>query len=239
MAKNKVSLKLSGVPETMLIPIRARVLETKRENGIINDPKSVEILEQIDYDFSGKKEVSKGSQLGVAIRSKILDELTTVFLASHENPIVVNLGCGLDTRFHRMDNGTVTWFDLAVPEAIELSKHFFTETDRFKLISKSALDISWIETIPKNRPTLFLAEGLLMYFTENEVKSLFRKINKNFQGADMFFEALSPFIAKKSKKHADLKKYAAVFKWGIKSGKEIDQWKLGAKFVNEYSMSFS
>ena len=40
--KPKVSLKkLKGVSKTLLIPLRGRYLETKRDGGIINDPKSL------------------------------------------------------------------------------------------------------------------------------------------------------------------------------------------------------
>ena len=229
-----VKPKLKDVPETMLIPLRARYLETKREYGIINDPKSVEILDSIDYDFSGEKEVSTGSQIGTSIRTEILDIQTLLFLVKNPEGVVVNLGCGLDTRFHRLDNGKVTWFDLDVPESIELRRKFFNETDRFKFISKSVLDFSWIGSVPKNRPTLFIAEGLLMYFSEKEVKSIFEVISEIFPDSEMLFEAMSPFLAKKSDKHPDLKTYNASFKWGIKTGKEIESWNIGVSFIDEW-----
>ena len=137
--------KLNGVPETMLIPLRARYLETKSKSGIIKDPVSVEILDKINYDFSGNNEVSKGSQLGIAIRTEILDEQTLLFLNEFPDAVVVNLGCGLDTRFHRLKTEQITWFDLDMPEAINLRKSFFKETDKYKFISKSVLDFSWIQ----------------------------------------------------------------------------------------------
>ncbi len=225
---------LSNVPETMLIPLRARSNETKLQNGIISDPKSTEIIDKIASNVSEKGEVSLWSQKGVAVRTEILDELTHVFLQEHPDCVVVNLGCGLETRYYRLNNNTVQWFDLDVPEAIELRKNFFQETDNFHFISKSVLDFSWNEQIPPHKPTLFIAEGLLMYFTEDEVKSILKNIADNFPNAEMIFEAMSPFVAKNSNKHADVKKYDAVFKWGIKSGKEIDNWNIGATFINEH-----
>ena len=33
---------------------------------------------------------------------------------------VVHLGCGLDTRFERVDNGQVEWFDLDIPDVMAL-----------------------------------------------------------------------------------------------------------------------
>ncbi len=147
---------------------------------------------------------------------------------------MVNLGCGLDTRYHRLNNNKVQWYDLDVPEVIELRKNFFQESEKFHFIGKSVLDFSWNEEIPQNKPILFIAEGLFMYFTEDEVKSILKNIANNFPNAEIIFEAMSPFIAKNSNKHADVKKYDAVFKWGIKSGKEIDNWNIGAKFIREH-----
>ncbi|PIF06305.1 MAG: hypothetical protein CSA36_02115 [Draconibacterium sp.] len=230
----KIQSKLTDVPETMLISIRARYLETKEKNGIIHDPKSVEILDQIACDFSGKKEVSKASQIGTSIRTEILDELTVAFLKQNPNGIVVNLGCGLDTRYYRLNNKKVQWFDLDLQQSIALRKNFFSETDNFKFIESSVLDFSWMEQIPKGKPTLFIAEGLFMYFTQEEVKSVLENIKSNFTDAEIILEAMSPMIAKNSNKHADIKHRDVVFKWGIHSGKEIEKWGIGVKFISEY-----
>jgi O-methyltransferase involved in polyketide biosynthesis len=232
--KNKFTPQLDGIPETLLISARARYLETKRPNGIIHDPITVDILDSIDYDFSGKKEVSMGSQIGTSIRTEILDEQTLIFLQKNPEGIVVNLGCGLDTRYHRLDNSKITWFDLDVPETIEIRKNFFAETEHFHFIAKSVLDFSWMDGIPKDKPTLFIAEGLLMYFTQSDVKKILSAIANQFSKAEFLIEGMSPFIANNSKRHVDVKKYNATFKWGIKSGKEINNWNIGLSFINEW-----
>lgn len=229
-----MKIKLKGIPQTLLISLRARYLESKHANGIINDPKTIEIMDTIDHDFSGRKEVSLGSQIGVAIRTKILDEQTSLFIEKNPDAVVVNLGCGLDTRFQRLDNGLVYWFDLDVPETIKIRKLFFNETERYHFISKSILDFSWMQLIPLGKPTLFIAEGLLMYFKEEEVKLVLKHLNLNFSKSEVLLEAMSPFIAKNSKKHTDVKKYNVTFKWGIKSGKQIEDWGIDANFINEW-----
>lgn len=226
--------QLKNVSETLLIPLRARDLETRRTDGIIHDPMSCEILSQIDYDFSGEKEVSDMSQTGVAIRTEILDEQTRRFLKKNPDSVVVNLGCGLDTRFLRLDNGRVTWFDLDVKDVIDIRRAFFQETERFTFIAGSVLDAAWLDEIPKDRPTLFIAEGLLMYFTEAEVKKVLKNVKNSVPDAEVLFEAMSPFIAKRSSKHPDVKAYDATFKWGIASGREMETWGMGLRFVEEW-----
>ncbi|MBW8002360.1 MAG: hypothetical protein FVQ80_10115 [Planctomycetes bacterium] len=51
--KHKISLKkLKGIPETLLIPLRGRYLETKKRDGIIKDHKSVNIIDTVEHSFA-------------------------------------------------------------------------------------------------------------------------------------------------------------------------------------------
>ena len=58
-----MKIKLSGVSETLLIPLWARAEETKRADGLIRDEFAVQLVEQIDYDFA-KFARAKHSQTG-------------------------------------------------------------------------------------------------------------------------------------------------------------------------------
>ena len=105
--KNPISVSaLSDINETLFYPLLSRYAETKKPDGILKDPLSVEIVDALDYD-PAKTKLFKISQLGACLRTVILDEQVTRFLNRHPDAVVVNLGCGLDTRFPRMDNGQV------------------------------------------------------------------------------------------------------------------------------------
>ena len=232
--KHKFSLsKLKGVPQTLLIPLRGRYLETKRTDGVFNDPRSVEILDAIEHDFH-KWELPWDGQMMVTARTEIFDEITNKFLADNPDVVVVNLGCGLDTRVHRVDNGRVLWYDLDLPECIELREKFFEETDRFKFISKSVLDFSWVDDIEKNKRTLFIAEGLLNYFTEEDVKRIVFAIKDNFPDSELIFEAHSPLLRRAWHRHPHIKRAYSLFKWGVHTGKSLEKWHSGIKFVGEH-----
>lgn len=43
--------RISGISETMLIPLRARATETRRGNGIVHDEKACRILNPPDYNL--------------------------------------------------------------------------------------------------------------------------------------------------------------------------------------------
>ena len=97
---------LNGIPETLLIPLGARAVEIKQSNPIIKDYKAIEIMGLIEYDFN-KFEDEWATQLSVAVRTEILDNATNEFMNKFPDAVIINIGCCLDTRFSRIDNGKI------------------------------------------------------------------------------------------------------------------------------------
>lgn len=232
--------ELKSIPETLLYPLKARYVETKKKNGVIRDPLSVEILDALDYDHT-RSNLYPISQIGACVRTIIFDEQVTRFLRGCPDGVVVTIGCGLDTRFPRVDNGQVLWFDLDLPEAIALRRKFFEETPRHRFIACSALNPAWAEAVPKGRPTLFVIEGLSFYFTEAENKTMLRIIQDNFPGAECLIEIMAAWCVNMMIKMAKKKKYAdaldnkagALVKWGLNSGRELEAWSGNIQFIEE------
>ena len=232
---HKISLKkLKGVPRTLLLPLRGRYLETRKHDGIIKDPKSVEIFDSVDHDFH-KEELPWIGQIVFSARTEILDQAVAEFLAKNPDSVVVNLGCGLDTRSHRVDNGKVLWYDLDLSESIELREKFLPETDRFKMIAKSVLDFSWIDDIPKNKKTLFIAEGLFCYFNKKDVKKIIFAIKDNFSDSEVVLEAYSPLIKLSMYKHKHIRDAFAMFKWMVDKGKSLEKWHHEIRFIDQWN----
>ena len=71
------------------------------------------------------------------------DELVKNFIEKNPDCTVVNIACGLDTRFYRMDNGKITWYNLDLPETIAIRNQIFEESGRVSTIGISALDPAW------------------------------------------------------------------------------------------------
>jgi O-methyltransferase involved in polyketide biosynthesis len=155
--------QLKEVSETLLITLYARYLETKREIGIIKDEKAVEIVEKIDYDFS--QVASWSMQAVIAIRTEIIDEVVREFLTQNPQGTIVNLGAGLCTRFFRLDNGFVNWYELDLPRVKTIWDKLIGESERHKYLSYSVMDFEWIERVKENKSEkiLFIAEGLFQY----------------------------------------------------------------------------
>ncbi|HMM20726.1 MAG TPA: class I SAM-dependent methyltransferase [Selenomonadales bacterium] len=227
--------RLTGVSETLLIPLWARATETMRSDAIIKDYQAVRMMDQIEYDFT-KFAKTWLSQTGIVIRTELLDKAAANFISRHPDATVVNLGCGLDTRFFRLDNGRIRWYDLDLPEPVRIRRSFFAETERYRIIGKSIFDDTWLKDVDgRDKPVLFIAEGLFMYFTEGEVKGLFAKLIDHFPGAEMLLEILAPLLVKNKKRHDTVGKMDAAFRWGAIDGAAVEKLHSDIRLVQEWN----
>ena len=231
-----MDVKLTGVPETLLIPLWARASESGRPDPIIRDEKAVEMLSRIDYDFS-KFKTARLSQLGVSVRTMLLDKATQAFLDGHPRACVINLGAGLDTRHARLHHDDTLWYELDLPEALDLRRRFFTEGQSYRFLAKSIFDESWLDDVEtEGREVLLIAEGVLVYFEERELQPLFARLAERFAGGQMLVEVQGPGIVGQSKKHDSLSKMenAPEFKWGTSDSRDLTHWHPSVELVQEW-----
>jgi putative tetracenomycin polyketide synthesis O-methyltransferase tcmP len=216
-----MGIKLDNVSETMLVTLYARAKDAKSKNPILNDKKSFEIFSQLDYDFS-KFEKAWASYYGILSRAKVMDNQVKKFMEKYPDCVIVSIGSGLDTRFLRIDNGKIQWYNLDLPEVIEERKLFFEPNERVTDIPKSAFDSSWTKEIKLNgKKLLIISEGVLMYFEEKQIKEFLEMLTDSFDSFEAQFDLLYKGTAKATKHHDVLKNMAATFKWGVKDGSEV------------------
>ena len=216
-----MEIVLDGVMETLLITLYARAKDATSANPFIGDKKSLEIINQLDYDFS-KFEKGKGSYFGVLARVSVMDKVTRAFIQKYPNAKIVSLGCGLDTRFERVDNGQIEWYNLDFPEVMEKRKLFFEENPRVINLPFSALDEIWTKEIKSDdRELLILSEGVLMYLTEEQVKSLLNLLTANFSSFTAYFDLCHKVMIKQGKRHDTVKHTKTEFHFGVVDGSEL------------------
>lgn len=229
------SIDLRGVPETMLQTLHARATHSKRPDHKFYDAKAIEIVEQLDYDFS-KAEKDMAMSAGVIARTILLDQMVGDFVKENPKGTVVNIACGLDTRFYRVDNGSIRWYNLDLPETIAVRRRFLTETGRVSMIAKSAMDETWADDIEETEGrTLIVMEGLVMYLTEADVKQILSIIDRRFRSAKVIMETMNPWIIKHMKEKS-IEATKAKFTWGLKSGKDLKTLSPDFTWVRDVSL---
>lgn len=139
----KEKIDFTGVSETMLVPLYSRALESKRKNPQFVDNTAVEVINSLDYNFQKKfkNSTNKLNFWGCSARTVIIDKQTADFINSNPNCTIINLACGLDDRFSRVDNGQIKWYNIDFEDVIDLREKVIKNNDRVINIPSSALII--------------------------------------------------------------------------------------------------
>ncbi len=230
---------LDNVAETLLFPLFIRAEESQRPDALLKDEKAVALLGQLGGDIARLKRVKidEEDKVTIILRNLQFDRQARDFLARFPEGIVVHIGCGLDSRFERVDNGRVEWFDLDLPEVIALRRKFIgPEGSRYHLLGYSAFDPAWLDIIAAHRPRpfLFLAEGVFMYFKEFQIRSLVAALLERFPGSELIFDAFSPFLVRMNNLRMALGGVGARYYWGLKHAKDLEGWGKGICLLEEW-----
>jgi methyltransferase (TIGR00027 family) len=245
---------IGDVASTSFITLYCHALETLSPDPILLDPKSVEITTELNKTLSLSDQpldrilvssrLDKRLVVHIALRAKKYDDYARDFLEKYPDGVVVNIGCGLDSRFLRIDNQRVVFYDLDLPEIIAIKKVFFRETERYHLIASSVLDFTWMVPVCQQKgPFLFMAEGVFMYLDKKDVRSLVLTLQEKFPGSELVCEVVNSIWLKSPlKKMLDYKLQRqmhmgkdAMFRSGIREGREMEQWHDGIQFLDEWS----
>ncbi|MCO5247606.1 MAG: class I SAM-dependent methyltransferase [Chitinophagales bacterium] len=225
---NLKELNLGNVQKTLLLPLAARVFESKQKNSILHDPKSVEIANQLKFDYL--KICREMTDVGVAalvVRAVKFDEHIRRFQQQHPYGKIITLGAGLDTSYYRCDNGLNQWYDLDLEDSLELRKELLPiENDRIHYLAKSLFDPSWIDDIGDiSNGTLIQVPGVLPYFPKKDVKSFFQSVAPRLKGAELVVDVVSAFgiLFVQRKIHQSGMKDAHL-QWSIFDAKEMETW---------------
>jgi O-methyltransferase involved in polyketide biosynthesis len=222
-----------SVEWTNLVTLYLRAYESRSSQPVLGDTAAAEAVDRIDYDWARMRRsmLPWSNQYLVALRAKKLDDWAVDFLTRHSDSVVLHLGCGLDTRAFRIKPPrTVQWFDLDQPGVIQLRRKLYDESDTYRMIGSSVTDPGWLDQIPSGRPTLVVAEGLLMYITERQVWELLARLTDRFGSGETLFDTLPPSGPRMSKIFTH-----GIVKWGISDVRDIENWNVGLRFVEQAS----
>ena len=223
---------LGDVQETALIPLAIRANETERKTARIHDDKAVEIIRELDVD--AEKLDQFFSHEGVIARTILFDETVKKLLRKYPDAVCINIGCGLDNRFSRVDNGKIRWFNVDLEDSIEIRKKFFHETEREHMLAADILKPNWADGILKSDMAIVIAEGLLMYFSREQVKTLLNSLTGSFDRGFLLAELMHPKMMNE-KKHDTVKNTNAKFGWGTVTGRDLLPLDAKLTLINERS----
>jgi O-methyltransferase involved in polyketide biosynthesis len=243
MSEKKLT-DLSGVAETLLIPLYNRAMESQRPDAMMKDEKAVALVAQMELDFARVRQVpmSEVNKVMRIMLTREMDRYTRDFICRHpDDAVIVHIGCGLDSRYERVAQGNsqVEWYDLDLPDVIDLRRRLTGEKHgHYHLLACSVLEDAWLEVVKVHtqRPFLFLAETVFVYFSEAQVRALLLRLRDHFPGAELVFDGFSPFdVWVGNRQLAMSKTYTGLLRWGLRRGQEIEDWGESIRLLDQWS----
>lgn len=216
-------INLSSTASTLLITLYSRASMSKN-NMILEDKKAEEIISLAGYDQK-KLKVSKKLQTLLTLRAYIIDEYAKDFINKHNgNCNIIQLGCGLDSRYMRINNDRVDWYDLDFYGTIQLRKKYYKNYKNYKMIESNVCNLSWIDQIENlNRPTLIIGEGLFMYLTKEENKHVLSGVCEKIKSCEVIMDVFNTPSVAFSKFAPSLRRVHANLKFGFNHYKTIEK----------------
>jgi len=244
-------MDLSQVSRTAILLLICRAIEAEKNKSVFNDPMAVLCLERLMsiaseedkrwiirkkrmYEGMHARDAKAGAQ-----RGKAFDNAANRFIADNPKCTVINLACGFDTRFWRIENEKCRYIELDLPGVIQLKKEILKDHLGYEVIGGSVMDTSWIDKVTVNGNTgfLLLAEGLFPWIPPQDVARLLKEIGERFHRSQLVLDTVPEKYTKGIWKklirlHARIE-WGLDVSWvfGIKNPQDIEAYGNGLKVI--------
>lgn len=173
---------------------------------------------------------------GVISRTIVLDEMVSDYIDKNPHATIVNIGSGMDTRFNRLDNGFIRWYNIDLENSSNFRLQYIEDNERVTTLAYSAMDPAWANEIKiESGNLLFIIEGLSMYLTEKDNKDILKIIADNFRRCTVFVEIMPPVsvenVTEKSVEETDSK-----FIWGVQKGSELVKLNSAFRWIRDVNL---
>lgn len=169
----------------------ARSMVAERYPKIYQDDESIKLATKLNVSHKDLNAMySEYDRLVKMGRIVEIDKRVKQFIMRYADGIIVNVGAELDTMFSRMDNGRIRWYNVDMPETMELRRRMLESKDREQNIGKSILDFTWLDSVKKNQgeAILFVCCDVTKYFTTKKLQAFLDAIWQRFPGAEVLFD---------------------------------------------------
>ncbi len=188
---------MNNVNKTLYIPLYGKAYVSKK-GLFLHDARAEEIWQAEQFPLKGKSR-SKYLAYYMGIRSAVFDAWVKQQMENADDAVIIHIGCGMDSRVVRMGLSHLIWYDVDFPEVIAERKRYYAENFRYQMLSGDARDPAWLSQIPQSKAAIVVMEGVSMYMTEDELRTIIGAIDKHFDKVALLMDCYTTFAAKMSK----------------------------------------
>lgn len=188
---------MNGVNKTLYIPLYGKSYVSGR-GLFLRDEMAEKIWSAEGFKLRGKSE-SKWLAFYMGIRAAVFDQWVMGLLAAEPDAVVLHIGCGLDSRCLRVSSSGRKWYDVDFPQVIAERKRYFSQSGDYRMISADVRDSCWLEQVSETGTAVVVMEGVGMYLTPAELKSLIKVLSGRFDRLLCLMDCYSELAAKLSR----------------------------------------
>lgn len=188
-----INANLSGASRALFLTLRARADEHKRSDRLFDDQWSEDWHPHAPRYDDYETWYNPTFQTMCAIRTRLIDDVVTDFLAQHDSALVIELGAGFSTRYYRVGQPSHRWIDLDLPEVVATRRKIDVEVTEHWFLGADVSTEEWLAELPKfsEENILLIAEGLLMFLSAEAVAKTFQLLTDHFAGATFVFDVVN------------------------------------------------
>ena len=177
---------LTPLEQTAFLTLYARALDSRWPRPILGDKLADNVVANIDYDFAALG-VTSSVVCQSALRAKMLDDRVRPTSPSTPMPSWWIWAPGWTTGCIARPCPDVCLYSVDLPAVIALRDKVLPGRDQAHSVAASLADPQWPDSIPSDRPTLLVADGLLAFLSEPVIVGLFRRITDHFRTGELAF----------------------------------------------------
>lgn len=224
---------MNNISKTLYIPLYGKAL-VSRKGIILNDPDAEKIWAGEAFPLKGKAK-SKWLAYSMSMRAAVFDSWVREQLDQEPHATVLHIGCGLDSRIHRIGNHG-SWYDIDLPDVIRERRRYYIETENDHMLAGDASDPIWLDRIPHGHTGIVVLEGLSMYLPEQKLRQLLAAVNSHFDHIHVLMDCYTTFGAKASRYKNPINTVGVTETYGIDDPAALAR-DAGIVFVREHDMA--
>lgn len=232
---------MDGVNKTLYIPLYGKSMVSKK-NLILKDPTAEHIWTQESFPLKVKSK-SKWLAYYMGMRAWVFDEWLRKKMCQYPEAVVLHIGCGMDSRIHRVGNSGHQWFDVDFEDVIKERKIYYEETETYHMIASDARETVWLAGLPKEH-AIVVMEGISMYLKPEELVKLVADLAKHFNSVNILMDCYTTKAAKASKRRNPINDVGVTLVYGLNQPTKLSEEVRGIsdelclfKFVKEHDMT--
>jgi methyltransferase (TIGR00027 family) len=171
--------EITHVSDTALMVAACRAHETEQDDAFVRDPFAARLAGERGPAILRGLPHSAVLRLGLAIRTRFVDELLLEALRAYPIASVLSVGCGLDTRPWRLSlPSNLRWIEIDFADVLDYKDRLMSGEKPTCPRERLTVDLNHSEQrramyeVAGSAPALMITEGLLLYLPAATVEAL-------------------------------------------------------------------